>query len=300
MMCEGEHWSGDKETYWDYSFINGPARWYVHWRLGDQQSPVNIDTRETEFNADLVRKPLKFKSSRIRLQAKNTGLTASFTPAWGSEKFYLTGGPVSGKYRFHEFHFHWGKTDGHGSEHIVNGKSFSAELHLVHWNTEKFSSFEEAKKYRGGLTVVAAFLELSDVGTSAVDKITSCLSNVQYKGESFQMPHLTDSLYLTDLLPVNKHEYWTYYGSLTTPPCYESVDWIIFRNPVPVSRKQLSVFRHLKAVSSEDSNHHDLHDPMDAFPNFEHPSTPYIGNNFRPVMPVGCRIIWASFCDDYC
>ena len=43
-------------------------------------------------------------------------------------------------------------------------------------------------------------------------------------------------------LPASK-SYWTYEGSLTTPPLYESVTWILFKQPVEISRSvsQLSV-----------------------------------------------------------
>lgn len=37
--------------------------------------------------------------------------------------------------------------------------------------------------------------------------------------------------------------YWTYGGSLTTPPCYESVTWIVFEQPIQVSEAQLQAFR---------------------------------------------------------
>lgn len=40
----------------------------------------------------------------------------------------LKGGPVSGTYRLKQFHFHWGSTDGAGSEHTVDGKKYPAEV----------------------------------------------------------------------------------------------------------------------------------------------------------------------------
>lgn len=39
--------------------------------------------------------------------------------------------------------------------------------------------------------------------------------------------------------------YYTYKGSLTTPPYYESVTWIVYRNPIYVSRQQVAIFREL-------------------------------------------------------
>ena len=37
----------------------------------------------------------------------------------------------------------------------------------------------------------------------------------------------------------NTQDYYTYDGSLTTPMCYESVRWIVFRERVGLSRNQV-------------------------------------------------------------
>lgn len=42
------------------------------------------------------------------------------------------------------------------------------------------------------------------------------------------------------LLPSSLH-YWTYLGSLTTPPLHESVTWIVLKEPIAVSEKQVCV-----------------------------------------------------------
>ena len=39
--------------------------------------------------------------------------------------------------------------------------------------------------------------------------------------------------------PEDTTRYWNYSGSLTTPPCFESVNWIVFKEPIEVSEKQV-------------------------------------------------------------
>ena len=43
------------------------------------------------------------------------------------------------------------------------------------------------------------------------------------------------------LLPGDRG-YWTYMGSLTTPPCTEGVRWFVFEQPISISRTQLRAF----------------------------------------------------------
>ena len=44
-----------------------------------------------------------------------------------------------------------------------------------------------------------------------------------------------------DLLPAN-HSYFTFDGSLTTPPCTEGVTWFVLKTPVTISKKQVLTF----------------------------------------------------------
>ena len=78
----------------------------------------------------------------------------------GSDTVFLRNGPLKSKhiYALEQFHAHWGSNEYKGSEHIVDGKSYAAELHMVFWNT-KYKSFNEAMKRPDGLTVLAVFLE---------------------------------------------------------------------------------------------------------------------------------------------
>lgn len=43
----------------------------------------------------------------------------------------LRGGPLPGVYRLRQLHFHWGSSDDHGSEHVVNGVRYAGEVRFT-------------------------------------------------------------------------------------------------------------------------------------------------------------------------
>lgn len=50
---------------------------------------------------------------------------------------------------------------------------------------------------------------------------------------------------LYELLPTDLTHYFTYNGSLTTPPCSEVVTWIDFKEPIHLSHDQVTPFIYL-------------------------------------------------------
>lgn len=68
-----------------------------------------------------------------------------------------------------------------------------------------------------------------------LDKVVRLLPYIRHKGDKVTMP---DPLDPAKLLPP-KQAYWTYPGSLTTPPCTECVTWILFKQPIEVSADQV-------------------------------------------------------------
>jgi carbonic anhydrase len=158
----------------------GPSVWpkLFPQAAGEHQSPVNIQTRQTRQDSDLHSKPLKWT-----YVPENTRSLVNPGYCWrvdvngtGSE---LTGGPLEQTYVLEQFHCHWGCSDQRGewecclelslvstnswfsgSEHTVDGKEYSGELHLVHWNKTKYTSFAEALGQPDGLAVLGVFLQV--------------------------------------------------------------------------------------------------------------------------------------------
>jgi carbonic anhydrase len=267
--------------HWGYNKENGPTTWPHHVApaaKGLHQSPVNIRTSEAVFDKILTAKPLEIRYIPANSKTLfNNG--HSVQVLIDGEGSLLEGGPYTHKYRAEQFHFHWGQTSQVGAEHLIDGKTYAAELHIVHWNTELFSSFAEAAKSANGLAVLCIFIQAGS-HNPGLKKLVDLLPKVKYANDKTDIPGGFDP---TTLLPADKTHYWTYCGSLTTPPCYESVRFLLFKEPIQVSEDQLNAFRQLVAhgkdekVHSEDEHHG------------------HIVNNFRPTLPLNDRKILASF-----
>lgn len=255
---------------WGYTSENGPHTWALHFpdAAGDAQSPVDINTHETIFDSDLETTPLSISyTPEDSFTAGNTGSSFKVNIKKKSE---LHGGPLTDCYRLEQFHLHWGSDASHGSEHTIDGKSYAAELHLVHWNCAKYSSFSEAVSQPDGLAVLGIMIQTGEENEGFKDMVET-MRNVKNGGDSCEVLKTFNP---SVLLPENTSDFWTYHGSLTTPPCYESVQWIVFRQPVQYSPNQLQALRSLLKSGSD---------------------CDCIQNNYRPPLPVGNRKIRASF-----
>jgi carbonic anhydrase len=247
---------------------------------GLHQSPVDIETASAVYDAKLATSPLviHYLPGNSKKLVNNGHSVQVVVDGTGSE---LYGGPLPHKYRLEQFHFHWGRTSEHGAEHLINGRKHAAELHLVHWNTELYSSFAEAAKSSNGLAVLGVFLTVEgEEDNVALHKLLTLLPQVIHADDTAA---IADGFDPASLLPKDLSKYWTYCGSLTTPPCYESVRFIIFKEPIKVSEKQMKCFRALRSYkkggTADQADAHEGH----------------IVDNFRPVLPLNDRKILSSF-----
>ena len=133
-----------------------------------------------------------------------------------------------------QLHAHWGDKSGYGSEHTVDGKSFDAELHIVHFNT-KYVFPGEALDKEDGLAVLGIFITVGDHDHPEFEKICKRFTDIENAKEIVQ---LEDDLNINNLIPGNQ-TFFTYPGSLTTPPLYESVTWIVFKQEIKISQRQV-------------------------------------------------------------
>jgi carbonic anhydrase len=53
-----------------------------------------------------------------------------------------------------------------------------------------------------------------------------------------------------DLLPANKEAYYTFTGSLTTPPCSEDVTWFVLKTPTSISSSEVTRFAKLYPMNA--------------------------------------------------
>lgn len=242
---------------------------------GPRQSPIDIVTGSCALDDNLKSNALRFEYTGKVKTIVNTG--AGWKVNAVGDGTVLQGGPLSDKYKLEQFHCHWGPDSSVGSEHTVDGNSFPAEIHFVHWNCDKYSSFEEAVDKEDGLAVLGIFFK---VGTkhSELNKIVELLTKIPFKGETVPVGQDLDPV---SFIPANQC-FWTYPGSLTTPPCLESVTWIVFRDPVEVSEEQLEAFRQLCSYKKEDAQ------PQDEFQG-------KILANYRPPLGLGNRKV--RLCD---
>ncbi len=203
------HWSYDEET--------GPHQWHCltsEFEVcgnGKRQTPIDITT---SIKADLP--PLKFDYRPIPLVIENNGHTIQVTADTGG---VLKVGENS--YQLLQFHSHT------PSENAINGKRFDMVIHFVHQNIH------------GQLAVVSTLLEVGSTTNSAIDTLWKFMP--QTPGEPQQHDIQID---INQLLP-KEREYFTFEGSLTTPPCTEGVKWILLKQPLSISAAQLAQYRAL-------------------------------------------------------
>ena len=213
--------SAPGHAQWDYAGDVGPESWgrlkpeFSRCTSGARQSPIDIRDG-IQVNLD----PVQFDYKPSNFRVIDNGHTVQVNVGSGNSIEVM-----GRRYDLIQFHFH------RPSEERINGKQFDMVAHLVH------------KDMDGRLAVVAVLLERG----SALPVVQSVWNNLPLeKNEELPARALID---LNQMLPTERG-YFTYMGSLTTPPCSEGVLWMVMRTPLPVSTEQIAVFARLYPMNA--------------------------------------------------
>lgn len=209
------------DVHWAYEGVGGPIAWgklspaNAKCDLGNRQSPIDI---RDGIRVDLD--PIQFDYKPVSFSVLDNGHTIQVSPSAGN---FIN---VSGRlFELLQFHFH------RPSEERINGKLFEMVVHLVHKDRE------------GKLAVVAVLLDFGE----AHNVIQQVWNNLPL--EKNEVVKAMSNLDLMQLIP-KRGEYFTYMGSLTTPPCSEGVLWLVMKEAVHISPEQSSIFARLYPMNA--------------------------------------------------
>ncbi len=207
VYAEGNHWS--------YGGTNAPkqpgelASSYTLCADGSAQSPIDI---RNAAELDLV--DIDFYYGETANNIVNTGFTIQVDVDAGSAIVYngIT-------YQLVQFHFHY------PGEHTIDGQAAAMEIHFVHQDLNSEN-----------LAVVGIMLQQGEADNGAYAPIFDNLPP-----EVGEETASKDIIALEALLP-EERRFYTYQGSLTTPPCSEIVRWLLLDTPVELSAEQIAAF----------------------------------------------------------
>ncbi|HXZ78715.1 MAG TPA: carbonic anhydrase family protein [Terriglobales bacterium] len=200
--------------HWTYTGAEGPEHWgdldpsFTTCKTGKEQSPIDIRNPQ---KASLPRIQFDYQPAPLKIIDNGHSIQVNYSS--GST---ITVGDH--KYELKQFHFH------HPSEEKINGQPSDMVAHLVHADAE------------GKLAVVAVLLKKGQAN-SAIQTIWDHLP--REKGVETPVEGIT--INAADLLP-EKLGYYTFAGSLTTPPCTEGVTWYVLKSSKTLSAQQVDAF----------------------------------------------------------
>ena len=204
------------QIHWSYEGEGGPANWAkidpanAKCDIGMRQSPIDI---RDGIHVDL--EPIQFDYKPTRFNVVDNGHSIQVNLAAGNS---IT---LSGvRYDLVQFHFH------KPSEERVNGRVYEMVAHLVHKSSE------------GKLAVIAVLLEPG----KSNELIQTIWNDLPLEKNEPAQP--TGTIDINQLLPTSKL-YFTYMGSLTTPPCTEGVLWMVFKQALEITQEQINIFSRL-------------------------------------------------------
>ncbi len=203
----------NNHKHWSYEGETSPEHWIEIEKDSDcdgqRQSPINIiDINTTAVDSAKTLNVL-YSPETILNKVENNGHSVQFDFDAGDSIVYK-----NETYHLKQIHFH------EPSEHNINGVKYPIEIHLVHQSISKKLSVISILCTEGQESQLFEFLEsYLPIGINEFKEINKVVN-------------------LADLFPEDK-SFYSYSGSLTTPPCTENVNWIVYKQPIIISLEEV-------------------------------------------------------------
>eukprot|EP01084_Bolivina_argentea_P295317 508383_1 len=269
VLAMGGHepWSYEDQNAWGMSNA-------VCSSSSKAQSPIDINP-EQQNQFDLCSKDkLQWDITGLMnaagpiFELKNTRHNIQITPKDESIS-YATLTIFGTSYKLDQFHIHWGLDDKTGSEHRFYDQQAPLEMHFVH----KLIDPDPSQTYTLAVVAVLFIVDEELQQNNFFAKLTSeeNIKEIQNAEGSISFD-IGDTI--ESIIPganfkqktgplIIENEFYYYDGSLTTPPCSETVRWTILGHEMTMSRQELTVLRNKikrDATHSSAPNFRDVQD----------------------------------------
>lgn len=203
----------DEAGTWDY------AEKGLNWEKdhpicgGKSQTPIDLkDSLVAITEGESLTKLLDYRPQDVSVLNNGRGLQVNA----GFGIFRLPDGVYEAK----QFHFHF------PSEHEINGKLAAGEMHIVHQKRGSSGTDD--------LAVIGIFLKHGDVSEGPegieIKKLGILGYMPQFEGATMPIGKFDLNAFKSEF----GGGFFHYKGSLTTPPCSETVHWYVLKRGAPV------------------------------------------------------------------
>ena len=224
-LAADTHWTHDPIDQADWGAIEDTSQTtiplnfpYAECAIGIHQSPIDLAGKVDALQSN----NLTAQYPKDKPDFFNTGHAPQVNVSTGYKGKLKIG---NDSYPLVQYHLHA------PSEHVIGNQTFDAELHFVHVRAD------------GKMAVLGVLLKVGNTNTT----LNTILNNQLIAGTHNAATGIT--IYPKSLLPSDINHYYTYAGSLTTPPCSEGVNWYVLSTPVEISSDQLTALKDINMAN---------------------------------------------------